>query len=315
MIKRSWWLFYPRMIPMCDPGLFDLQAYQTFWRGEIDDNLDCFLDELTGCGGCPFHLGEAIKYAVLEGGKRLRPLLCLASVRSVGGCESEAVKPACSLEFVHAYSLVHDDLPAMDDDDYRRGKPSCHKKYGEAVAILAGDALLTYAFEILARFMDPERLGQALVLLAQSSGACGMVGGQADDVILDSPDWDVAWVESVHTRKTGAMFEASVRLGGLIGRASDWEMRALSVYGKAMGLAFQVVDDVLDFRGDGEILGKPTGSDAAQGRRTHPMAVGLSGSIKRVKDLLLEATEALADLGAQADALRAFIGLIGQRIE
>lgn len=300
---------------MVDRDAFDLNAYRTIWQERIDLTITELVTELAAHSGCPDVLSQAIGYAMLPGGKRLRPLLCLAALRSTGGVEEEGLRPACSLEFVHAYSLVHDDLPAMDDDDFRRGKPSCHKIFGEATAILAGDALLTYAFEILAKDVKDDRLAAAVMLLAASAGAGGMVGGQVEDVRADQKDLSVEVVEHAHMRKTGVMFEASVCLGGLIGRASNRNIDAFSKYGRAFGLAYQIVDDVLEFRGQGDLLGKPTGSDQAKDRRTHPRIVGVHKSVERARQLLEEANSALENFGSEADALRHFVDQIGKRVD
>jgi len=255
--------------------LFDLDQYRQLWKPRIDAALSGILD---GIGdGCPGVLREAMRHALLGGGKRLRPILCIAAARACGGDEESALRPGCALEMIHAYSLVHDDLPAMDDDYMRRGQPSCHKAFGEANAILAGDALLTHAFYVLAKSAP-----SAVAMVAELAGPAGMVGGQADDVRGEGE------IESIHLRKTAALFMAAVGLGGMVAGASGEQLKALSAYGRALGLAFQITDDLQD--GD-------------QGAK--PAALG---------ELVQEAAEALMPLGEKSDALRAILDFIKKRI-
>jgi len=260
------------------------------WRSQIDSRLSAWLDELAARPGCPPRLAEAMRYSLLGEGKRLRPLLCLAAVRALGRSEAEGLGAACALEFVHAYSLIHDDLPAMDDDDFRRGRPTVHRAFGEALAILAGDALLTHAFQVLARSL-PDRgvAAEAVELLAEAAGVAGMVGGQVDDVEPIRSPPSVEQVESVHLRKTGRMFEAALGLGALLAQANPAASAALSSGGRALGLAFQVADDLLAHAGDQRTLKRPTGSDAQRDRRTHPRAAGAEASRLRALELLEQA--------------------------
>jgi len=294
-------------------SIFDLDAYLSEWRPRIDSTLSAILDEACREPDCPEKLGAAMRHALLGGGKRLRPLLCLAATRASGGDESDALRVACALELIHAYSLVHDDLPAMDDDDFRRGKPSCHRAFGEGLAILAGDALLTHAFRIIADGIDADRVADAVRLVSRACGPLGMVGGQANDILETGREPGVEEVEFNHQRKTGALFTASVELGGLVAGAARDVSVALSGFGSNLGLAFQIADDLLGMKGDPDCPGRPAGADEAMGRRTHPRAVGPGESIKRAQQLVARAQEAIRPLGERADVLLALADLIGKR--
>jgi geranylgeranyl diphosphate synthase, type II len=293
---------------------FDLNAYQDVWRKRLEETLGALLDEAGHENGCPKQLADAMRYSVLGEGKRLRPFICLGALRSVGGEEEKGLHAACALEFVHAYSLVHDDLPAMDDDDYRRGRLTCHRAFGEAMGILTGDALLTQAFRILVQGVPANRAAEAVELLARAAGSSGMVGGQVDDVqeMDHVPSRDE--VERIHERKTGRLIEAAARLGGLVGDADELRMEALGRYGQRLGLAFQIADDLLAFAGDEKALGRPTRSDQDRKRRTHPLAVGVEASRRRATALVEEALSALQPLGSMADVLSAIGGLVRIRI-
>ncbi|MBW1807650.1 MAG: polyprenyl synthetase family protein [Deltaproteobacteria bacterium] len=292
---------------------FDLQAYSASWQPVIDIDLEEILAEISASRQCPAELAAAMQQAVLGGGKRLRPLLVLAAARACGVDERRAVLAGCALELIHAYSLVHDDLPSMDDDDFRRGKPSCHKAFSEAMAILTGDALLTHAFDVLSRGVEAEQLQRAVGLISRAAGPLGMVAGQADDIRRVKQPLSVEEVEFNHARKTGAMFTAAVELGGVVARADDDQIKALSAYGRALGLAFQIVDDLLAHRGDQQSLGRPTGSDEANLRQTHPAIAGLENSRSRVKLLIEEAERELAIFGDPADALLGIADFVRQR--
>ena len=270
---------------------FNLDEYRKLWKPRIDAVLAEILGELGE--GCPDILQKAMRHAVLGGGKRLRPILCIAATRACGGEEDLALRPGCALELIHAYSLVHDDLPAMDDDDVRRGQPACHKAFGEAIAILSGDALLTHAFYLLA-----ESVPAAVAMVSKAAGPLGMVGGQVDDVGGEGRERSVEEIESIHSRKTAAMFQAAVGLGGLLAGASGEQLEALSAYGRALGMAYQVTDDLLDQAGD---------------KHTHPMVAGTGASRERVAVLVQEAITALGPLGGQADALQSIAGFVGKR--
>jgi len=260
-----------------------------------------------GGGGCPGRLAEAMRYSVLAGGKRLRPVLCLLAAEACGGDPEAALPAACALELVHTYSLVHDDLPAMDDDDLRRGRPTCHKAFDEATAVLAGDGLLTLAFEVLAAGIRPAGAALACVrALAEAAGPSGMVGGQMADLQAEGRDGaTVDALEAIHRRKTGALLRAALRMGGLAAGAPATSLEALDRYGRAVGLAFQIVDDLLDVQGDEAKLGKRVGKDSGLGKWTYPALLGVDESRLRAKQLADEAVAALAPLGPGGDRLRA----------
>jgi farnesyl diphosphate synthase len=246
---------------------------------------------------------------VLGGGKRIRPALVFATARAVGLSEDDVEAVACAIELVHVYSLVHDDLPAMDDDDMRRGRPTCHKAYDEATALLVGDALQPLAFQLLAR--DPKlppspsiRL-KLVDMLAQAIGTFGMAGGQAIDLAVQGMRLDIAQVEDMHARKTGAVIRASVLMAAECAPPLDPKLyAALSRFANAVGLAFQIQDDLLDVTGDAAMLGKATGADSERAKPTHPAVIGISASQQRVRLLHTQAVNALAPFGARADTLR-----------
>ena len=245
----------------------------------------------------PAGLGDAMRYAVLDGGKRLRPLLVLAASEAVGGDEEAALRAACAVELIHAYSLVHDDLPCMDNDVLRRGKPTVHVKYGQAQALLAGDALQALAFELLAPEGDavPAAVQAALCrLMARAAGHAGMAGGQAIDLASVGHTLTEAELREMHRRKTGALLQGSVAMGAACGAADAIAQAALARYGAAVGLAFQVVDDILDVTADSATLGKTAGKDAAQDKPTYVSLLGLERSAAYAQELLAEALEALA---------------------
>ncbi len=244
--------------------------------------------------GCPDGLAKAVRYSLLAPGKRLRPILVLLAARACGAAWSRAMPAACAVEMIHTYSLIHDDLPAMDDDDVRRGMPTCHIQFGEATAILAGDALQPRAFEILATDIRPAEVANACCReLARTAGATQLVGGQADDLAAEGLDADANLLDAIHRRKTGAMFVTSVRLGGLVGQATEEELRALSTYGAKIGLAFQIVDDLLDATGEEAALGKRTQKDAKRGKTTYPAIHGIPASRQKADELVHEACKAL----------------------
>ncbi|WP_016854119.1 (2E,6E)-farnesyl diphosphate synthase [Halomonas smyrnensis] len=248
-------------------------------------------------------LEAAMRHGVLVGGKRLRPVLVYAAGRALGAADAELDAPAAALELIHAYSLVHDDLPAMDDDDLRRGQPTVHRAYDEATAILAGDALQALAFEVLAETAHP-RLPAMIATLAHAAGRDGMVAGQALDLAAVGGHPDVTALATMHRHKTGALIRAAVRLGGLVAVADDDpRLAALARYAEAIGLAFQVHDDVLDVTGDTETLGKASGADAARAKPTYPSLLGLEGARARADELVEEGVASLAPLGEAAAPL------------
>jgi farnesyl diphosphate synthase len=257
----------------------------------------------------PSGLHEAMRYAALGGGKRIRPTLVYAGGMATGAAQAGLDAPACAVELIHAYSLVHDDLPAMDDDDLRRGRPSCHRAFGEANAILAGDALQTLAFQVLAQNDSPEtgaatRL-KMIRMLTLASGSRGMAGGQAIDLAATGQQLNIAELEAMHIHKTGALIRASVVLGALCGRDVDSEqLDSLDRYAKCIGLAFQIRDDILDVEGETETLGKHTGMDLHREKSTYPLLIGLDAARERAGELHEEAMESLGGFDESADPLR-----------
>lgn len=253
-------------------------------------------------------LARAMRYAVLAGGKRLRPMLVYATGHAVGGDGTALDAPACAVELIHTYSLIHDDLPAMDDDDLRRGRPTCHVVFGEAMAILAGDALQALAFEVLAgdehASVPAVTRVRMLRALGSACGAQGMAGGQAEDLAATGGTLDLAALERMHQRKTGALIRASVQLGALADGCRDpATLDALDRYADAVGLAFQVRDDILDVEADTEMLGKTAGKDAAQAKPTFPALLGMEASRRHLQELTAQAVEAIEFMGAKAGLL------------
>ena len=254
-------------------------------------------------------LYKAMRYSLEAGGKRIRPVLAMAACEAVGGELDRVMPAACALEFIHTYSLIHDDLPAMDDDDYRRGKPTCHKAFDEATAILAGDALLTAAFEVMSRKelfkgVDGDRILDAAHDIAKAAGAAGMVGGQLADMEAEGKMVDLPTLEFIHTHKTGALILASVKAGAKLGGAGGDELASLTKYGTFAGLAFQVADDILDVTASTETLGKDAGSDEARGKATYPALLGLKEARERAAELLDKAVSSLNGFDEKADPLR-----------
>jgi len=264
----------------------------------------------------PVVLHQAMRYAVFNGGKRIRPTLVYATGAALGESGPVLDTPACAVELIHAYSLVHDDLPAMDNDDLRRGKPTCHRAFDEATAILTGDALQTLAFQILANQeqVDAPRALRMVAELARASGSRGMAGGQAIDLAAVGHELDLAELENMHIHKTGALIRACVRLGALcIPEVTEDTLGQLDHYAKCIGLAFQIQDDVLDVTADTETLGKPQGSDARQDKPTYPDLLGLDGARELARELVDDALTRLTDFDAQADPLRALARYIVER--
>jgi geranylgeranyl diphosphate synthase type II len=284
-------------------------------RRIVEESLLAFLDE-ERCAA-PARLREAMAYSLGAGGKRLRPVVLLASGTAWGGSEEMLLPFACALEYVHTYSLIHDDLPAMDDDDYRRGIPTCHRAFGEATAILAGDALLTEAFRIAAEAplsaIHPDRAIRATAILARSAGAEGMVGGQQLDLSGEGSGGGTAEVEAIHLRKTAALFEAASRMGAVLAGAGPDGEESLGRYGRALGLLFQVTDDLLDETGSFEEMGKAVAKDRARGKLTWPAAAGIAAAEERAAVLAGEALAALAPYGAEAETLRRVVRLVPSR--
>jgi geranylgeranyl diphosphate synthase type II len=305
---------------------FEQFALET--RPQIEDALARYCDFGTGC---PHLLAEAVRYSLLAPGKRLRPLLVLMSAAACGGEIGPAMPAACAVEMVHAYSLIHDDLPAMDDDDLRRGRPTNHKVFGEGLAILAGDTLLTRAFEILASDVRPAEVAAACcAALGRAAGATALVGGQVDDLAAEAKavereeaaahgeavangQRELAVLESIHRRKTGAMFLVSLRLGALTAGAETRQLSCLEEYGRRLGLAFQIADDLLDVDGNEKNVGKRVGKDANRGKLTFPGLLGTTESRRRAERLAVEACDALGPLGPSAEALATLARYVVER--
>jgi geranylgeranyl diphosphate synthase type II len=260
-----------------------------------------------------------MRYSTFAGGKRIRPLLMLAACEAVGGDFNSALPAACAMEMIHTYSLIHDDLPSMDNDDFRRGRPTNHKVYGDAVAILAGDALLTQAFILLsspflASNIPQDRIIAVIHEMAYCAGSRGMVGGQVIDMESEGQqDIDLPTVQYIHTHKTGALIKASVKCGAILGGADSRDQSALVRYGEALGLAFQIADDILDIEGSTAELGKDAGSDQARGKATYPAVIGLEASRRRAAELLEMSLEAIAAFDRTADPLRDLASYVIER--
>ncbi|HLN32622.1 MAG TPA: polyprenyl synthetase family protein [Gemmataceae bacterium] len=319
---------------------------------KVDDELDQYLRDkcalveeslrsaLGPNTGCPESLLEAMRHSLLAPGKRLRPLLVILATEACGGEDRAALPAACAVEMIHTYSLIHDDLPAMDDDDLRRGLPTCHKQFGEALAILAGDALLTLAFQVLAEGYPPASGAACCRELAKGAGAAGMVGGQVEDLawervneeacvcsVSDSrqqsqallPPPSLLALENIHARKTGALFRACLRLGACVaqgekpGGPNPILVDALDAYGRSFGQAFQVTDDLLDVEGSADQMGKRVQKDAARGKLTYPGFLGVAESRRRAQRLCEEARAHLVPLGAAANHLAALVDFVVER--
>jgi geranylgeranyl diphosphate synthase, type II len=284
----------------------DLRAWLDARRAEVDAALDRFLPTSPAC---PARVGEAMRYSLFAGGKRLRPVLAIAAAEAVatanGGdveqARAYAMPAACALELIHTYSLVHDDLPAMDDDTLRRGRPTSHVVFGEGLAILAGDGLLTEAFALMVResAADAGRTLRALGVVAEAAGPCGMVGGQAIDLEAAGAGtrFDGEGLRAMHARKTGALIRAAAGAGAVMAGASDGQLAAIDRFAAELGLAFQIVDDILDVEGASDDLGKTAGKDAAAGKPTYPALYGLEESRRMADECIGRALAALADAG------------------
>ncbi len=298
----------------------DLEGYLAERRTLVDEALDRFLPK---ADLYPSAIHEAMRYSVFAGGKRLRPILVIAGAEAAGGSAEDVMPTACAVELIHTYSLIHDDLPAMDDDDYRRGLPTSHKVFGEAIAILAGDALLTLAFRLLAENFaggrattaarNPGRLREILAEITEAAGTFGMIGGQVVDVQSEGRSVGAETLEYIHTHKTAALIRASLRAGALLVRAPQEVLAAMSVAGSRLGFAFQIVDDILDEKGSLEELGKTAGSDRRKKKVTYPGQFGLEASRVRAKALVEEAKAALKPLGVSVTPIIALADFILER--
>lgn len=274
---------------------------------KVDNSL---LSYLPDAKDGQYQVAEAMKYSLINGGKRIRPVLALEFARACGGTRNDCLPLACALEYVHTYSLIHDDLPCMDNDDLRRGKPSCHKQFDEATALLAGDALLTHAFEIIseAELSDDKKV-MAVSLLAQNSGASGMIGGQVIDLLFEQGSPNLKELLTVYKLKTGALISAACLLGCISADADSSQMAAASKFAYSLGIAFQIQDDILDITGDEKKLGKPVGSDATNSKKTYATIAGLTKAQQDVKKLT---DNAISQLDAFEDA--EFIKLLALKL-
>jgi len=295
----------------------DIQKYLQEKKDLVDSALERYLPRDVGL---PATLNQAIRYSLFAGGKRIRPILSIASYEAVGGRGDGILPFACAMEMIHTYSLIHDDLPAIDNDDYRRGKLTCHKVFGEAISILAGDALLTEAFKLMSQKTSIDRfhVEEGLVLeiineVAHASGIFGMVGGQAVDIESEGKEIDLTTLHYIHTHKTGALILVSIRMGARLGGGEGERLKALSHYGEQIGLVFQIVDDILNIQGKPELLGKTTGSDLRRKKATYPSLFGLEESKRKAEELAESAVQSLTLFGGEADPLREIAWFIVKR--
>ena len=294
----------------------DITSYLSKKKSVVDKALDKLVPPAKMF---PTSVHEAMRYSLFAGGKRVRPILAIAAAEALGARSSGLLPLAGALELIHTYSLIHDDLPAMDDDDFRRGRPTCHKVYGEAVAILAGDGLLNRAFEVLSdprrtKAVPANRLVAIINEISAASGVLGMVGGQVVDMESEGREIDFPTLEYIHTHKTGALIRASVRVGALYAKANEKRLKALTRYGELAGLSFQIVDDILDITGKREEIGKNIGGDLKKGKRTFPSFFGLEGSRQRANEVGNKAIDALRDFDHKADPLRELAKYIVNRV-
>lgn len=292
----------------------DIKKYLQEKKEIVDSALEkYFLNRPDSAGEAVFpnSLHKAIQYSLFAGGKRIRPILSMAAFEAIGGRGDKILPYACALEMIHTYSLIHDDLPALDNDDYRRGKPTCHKVFGESIGILAGDALLTEAFKLMTdraiqefSIRDGGSILDVINEVAQAAGMSGMVGGQVLDIESEGKEVDFPTLQYIHTHKTGALILVSVRVGAKLGGASEETLKALTHYGERIGLAFQIADDILNVEGKAALLGKKTGSDLSRGKATYPVLLGLEESKKRAKELVELAVKAIESFGPEAEPLQ-----------
>ena len=294
---------------------FDLKDYLKEKKALVDGALEAYFPEPEGLAS---DVIKAMKYSLFAGGKRLRPILCMAGADVVGGSGIYVLPVACALEAIHTYSLIHDDLPAMDDDDMRRGKPTSHKVFGEAVAVLAGDGLLTEAFNMMTMPEFTERVSKDAILrtidlIASAAGYRGMVGGQTVDILSEGKEVGSPVVEYIHNHKTGAMITASVASGAILGNGNKAQVEAITSYGRSIGLAFQISDDILDIEGDSKTLGKKAGADEEKGKVTYPAVVGLIRSREIQSELVQSAIECLGEFDEKAEPLRQIARYIIER--
>lgn len=291
----------------------DLSRYLKERKNTVDSALDRYLPPATDQPGV---VHEAMRYSTLDGGKRIRPILTLAGCDAVGGRMEMAMPAACALECIHAFSLIHDDLPCMDDDDFRRGRPTSHRVFGEPMALLAGDALFAFAFQLISE--TPKNVPSDVVLdvwrkIAEATGTRGMVGGQVMDMLAQGRKTDLSEIEQIHRRKTGALLEVAIVIGGMLGGGSKEQVEALSCYGRNIGLAFQIADDILDLKGDAEKLGKPIGSDLKMEKATYPSVIGIEKSVELADKAMNDAIATLSIFDEKADPLREIARFVVER--
>lgn len=293
----------------------NIKQYMEEKKSLVEEALDRYLPRESEM---PATLHKSMRYSMMAGGKRLRPILCIASCEAVGGQIKNAMPAACALEMIHTYSLIHDDLPAMDNDDFRRGRPTNHKVFGEAVAILAGDALLTKAFRImtdlnLRKTVRPDTILDVISDISRAAGSFGMVGGQVVDMESEGKEIDLATLDYLHTRKTGALILASIIGGARVGGGTDEQNAALTRYGECLGLAFQIADDILDIEGNQDEIGKDVGSDLEKGKATYPSIVGMRASKERASELIDMAIKSLKEFDEKAEPLREIAKYVVER--
>jgi len=301
----------------------DIKRYLQEKKEIVDSALEKYFPnrpDSAGEGVFPTSLHKAIRYSLFAGGKRIRPILSMAAFEAVGGKGDGILPFACALEMIHTYSLIHDDLPGLDNDDYRRGKPTCHKVFGEAIGILAGDGLLTEAFKLMTSqsVQGPSLRDGGWVLdviheVAQAAGIFGMVGGQVLDIESEGKEVDLPTLQYIHTHKTGALILVSVRVGAKLGGANEETLKAFTLYGERIGLAFQIADDILNVEGKAALLGKKTGSDLSRGKATYPSLLGVEDSKRRARELVEFAVDAIHSFGPDAEPLWKIAGFILSR--
>jgi len=290
----------------------NIKAYLRSRQKKIDRALERYLP---GENARPPTIHKAMRYSLFAGGKRLRPILCLAAAETCGGKIGNALPLACALECIHTYSLVHDDLPSMDNDDFRRGRPTCHKVFGDGIAVLAGDGLLTIAFEIVSRAKTPRHYDMSILLreIAMAAGSQKLIAGQVADLEAEGRNIDMMGLRYIHENKTAAILTTSVRLGAMSAGANPKDLDAITKFGRALGLAFQIIDDILDVTQTSEKLGKSAGKDAAAKKATYPAVIGLKKSRLEAKRLTRRAHNALSIFDGKAEALHALANYLLER--
>lgn len=294
--------------------MFDLKEYISANSRVVNEALDKLLQHSQQ----DENIHKAMRYSLMAGGKRIRPVLCLAAAEAVDGMSQDVLMAACALEMIHTYSLIHDDLPAMDDDEIRRGKPTCHVAFNEPTAILAGDALLTLAFEILASvpFENGDQAAKWLKvirIIAIAAGSRGMIQGQMLDIAAEGRNLNVKELENIHALKTGALIGASLQCGAVLAGADKTQLRALQSYARKIGLAFQIADDILNVEGNPAVMGKAVGTDNLHEKSTYPSLLGLEASKQLAQKLVLQALQALETFDNKAEPLRALAAYIIRR--